>query len=119
MSGCLTQSDVSEIGESLLQEFDNCVSELSPDLCAPFGQEARQLEAQLTTMYKMVAKLARSEEDLACVAAMWGMMVHFCDEASTRIRKLSHEHPNCDADQFLDKISETRNKCLRLQTMHS
>jgi len=119
MSGCLTQSDVQEIGESLLDEFDICVSELSPDLCVPFNQEARQLEAQMTTMYKMVAKMARSEEDLECVAGMWGMMVYFCDQASSRIGKLSVEHPNCDADQFLDMISETRNKCLRLQTMHS
>jgi hypothetical protein len=118
MSGCLTQSDVQEIGESCFEEFDVCVAELSPDLCAPFNQEARQLEAQLATMYKMVAKMARTEEDLECVAGMWGMMAHFCDEALTRIGKLSDQLPNCDASQFLDRISDTRKKCLRLQTMH-
>ena len=119
MSGCLTQLDVQELGESFLHEFDIRVPELSPDLSAPFSQEARQLEAQLTTMYKMVAKMARSEEDMECVAGMWGMMVHFCDEASTRISKLSAEHANCDAAQFIDRISEMRNKCRRLQTMHA
>ena len=88
-------------------------------MSAPFNQEARQLEAQLTTMYKMVARMSRSEEDLDRVAGMWGMMVHFCDEASTRISKLSEEHANCDTAQFIDRIFEMRNKCLRLQTMHS
>jgi hypothetical protein len=119
MSGCLTRLDVQELGESFLREFDIRVPELSPDLCAPFNQEARQLEAQLTTMYKMVAKMARSEENLESVAGMWGMMVYFCEEASSRIGKLSDERPNCDTSQFLDRISETRNKCRRLQTMHS
>jgi len=102
-----------------LQEFDSCVSGLSPDLCAPINQEASQLEAQLTTMYKVTAKMARSEEDLERVAGLWAMMVYLCDQASTRIRKLADEHPDCDADQFIDMISETRNKCRRLQTMHS
>jgi hypothetical protein len=119
MPGCLTQSDVQEIGESLLQEFDHSVSEFSPDLCAPFNQEASQLEAQLSTMYKMVAKMARSEENLERVAAMWSMMVNFCDEAATKIGNLSDKRPNWDAHQFLDMISATRNKCHRLQTMHS
>ncbi len=105
--------------ESLLQEFDHGVSELSPDLCAPFNQEARQLEAQLTTMHKMVARMARSEDDLARDAAMWGMMVNFCDEAATRIGNHSGKRPNWDARQFLDMISATRHKCLRLQTRHS
>jgi len=119
MSGCLAQSDVQELGESFLHEFDVRVPELSPDLCASLNQEARQLEAHLTTMYKIVAMLARSEEDMERVAALWGMMVHFCDEAAQRICKLSSEHPHCSASQYFDRICDMGKKCQRLEMMHS
>src|SRR5579863_3883726 len=105
MSASLTHSDVQELGDSFLHEFDARFSSISRDLYAPFTQEARQLEASVTTMYKIVAKLARVEEDLDQGAALWGKMIFFCDEASDRILKLSNEHPDCGAAQYLDRIS--------------
>jgi len=77
------------------------------------------METHAVTMYKWVATLARTEEDMTAVAALWEIMVNLCDEMTTRIRKLSEEHPGCGAEQHLDRIADLRNKCRRLQTMHS
>ena len=119
MDQCLAEIDVQEIGESFFSEFDKRVSEIPPELCAPFNQEARQLETELTTTYKIVAKVARTTESLEKVAALWGSMVSLCDHALERLADLSRTHPYCGAQQFYDRVAYLKDKCQRLQTMHT
>lgn len=119
MNSCLAESDLQNFGDGMLAEFERRVAALSRDLCAPFHSEARQLETELLSLYKFVALTTRNEEDLAQVAKAWGMMVHFCDESAKRLHTLVQQHPACGADSYYDRVLDLRNKCHRLQQMHS
>jgi hypothetical protein len=119
VSGCLSISGIEELGESALVDFDKRVASLPKDLCAPFHQEARQLETELVTIYKMTALCCKEEDDLAKVSAMWGAMVNICDGSAKRLGELARQHPSCGADWYYDRMLDLRNKCLRLQKMHN
>jgi hypothetical protein len=119
MSVCLVGTDFEEIGRSALEDFDQNVSDLPKDLCAPFFQEAKSLESKLVTMFQFVSRLARNEPDMDNVASMWGAMEQLCEQAEIRVSKLSTEHPNCNADYFFDRLHQLKRKCKRLQMTHS
>jgi len=118
---CLEQYDLNDLAESFLTAFDQRVAEIPADLCAPFFQEARRLEADLLGHYRLVARLASKvpPDDLASVSELWGSMVQACDVAATRLRNLSAKHPECGAGMFYDSVLDLRNKCSRLQMLHS
>ena len=102
----------------MLADFDRRVAEIPGDLCAPFHAEARQLDAELMTLYKMVVLCVRNEENLDEVAQSWAMMVQICDAFAKRLNALSDQHPYCGADSYYDRVLDLRNKCQRLQKMH-
>lgn len=118
MAGCLSISGIEELGHAALVDFDKRVASLPHDLCAPFHQEARQLEVELLTIYKMTALCSKEEEDLGKVAALWGAMVNICDGSAKRLGELTSRHPQCGAEWYYDRVLDLRNKCLRLQKMH-
>ena len=118
MSACLVDKDFEEIGRSALEAFDQDVSDLPKDLCAPFFQEANRLEGKLITMFQMVSRMARNEPELENVAKLWGAMAQLCEDAEKRVSKLSQDHPQCGADYFFDRLYQLKSKCKRLQTMH-
>ena len=89
------------------------------ELCAPFQTEARQLETELLTIYKFVALSTRRDEDLNSVAKAWGLMVSVCDQSAKGLNTLVQQHPDCGADTYYDRVLDLRNKCQRLQQMHS
>ncbi len=119
MQNCLQESDIRAIGEEMLADFERRVARLDNGLCAPFHQEARQLETELLTVYKFIALGARQEPDLARVAALWGLMVEMCDAFGKRLSGLKEHHPDCGAEPYYDRVLDLRNKCRRLQEMHS
>jgi hypothetical protein len=119
MKSCLAESDLQNLGNEMLQGFDRRVAAIPKDLCAPFHSEARQLETELLTIYKFVALAARREEDLSQVARAWGMMVTVCDQSAKHLNVLVEQHPYCGADAYYDRVLDLRNKCHRLQQMHS
>ena len=119
MTECLAQSDVKALGESALSEIDRQISSLPPALCLPFYEAASKMETELLALYRMVAMLARKEENLEKVALWWGSMVAQCDRYAARLLSLSQAHPNCGAEIFYDRVLDLRNKCQRLQQMHS
>lgn len=118
MAICFRESDVKELGKTILSDFDRRLSALPEDLCAPFHEEARQLETELLFMYKATVMCVRREADMNQVAARWGEMVEMCGGCLTRLQKLSEKHPGCGADIYYDRVLELRSKCLRLQEMH-
>src|ERR1017187_1680056 len=79
MNNCLTGLELKELGESKIVDFDKRVASIPDYLCAPFHQEARQLETELLTIYSFVALGVRKEQDLNAVAGAWGAMVEMCD----------------------------------------
>ena len=115
---CFAESDVKELGSTILSEFDRRVSALPDDLCAPFHEEARQLETELLFLYKATVMCVRREEDIGKVAARWKEMVDMCGGCLARLQKLSEIHPGCGANLYYDRVLELRSKCQRLQEMH-
>ena len=119
MNSCLAESDLLDLGNEMLAGFERRVAAIPTDLCAPFHSEARQLETELLTIYKFVALATRREEDLSRVAKSWEMLVKVCDEAARRLNVLVTQHPDCGANSYHDRVLDLRNKCQRLQQMHS
>ena len=119
MTECLAESDVRELAKATLSAFDEHVASLSPDLCVPFNQAAMRLEAELLTIYKFVVQIVRKEDDLHRIAGWWSTMVAQCDQFDQRLHDLADSHPDCGADFFYDRVFDLRNKCQRLQAMHS
>ena len=103
----------------MLTDFDRRIAAIPKDLCAPFHIEARQLDVELMTIYKMIVLCVRKEENLDQVSNAWRVMVGVCDEFAKRLNDLSKQHPYCGADSYYDRVLDLRNKCQRLQQMHS
>jgi len=118
MSSCLTKLELKELGDSKIQAFDKRIASIPGDLCAPFHQEARQLEIELLTIYSFVVLGVRKELDLSIVASAWGAMVEMCDAVGKSLVKLHQQHPYCGAGAYYDSVLDLRNKCHRLQKMH-
>ena len=119
MSSCLTRLELKELGDSKIQAFDKRVASIPEDLCAPFHQEARQLETELLTIYGFVVLAVRKEQDLSAIADVWAGMVAMCDAFALNLNALVNKHPDCGAASYYDKVLDLRNKCSRLQQMHS
>jgi len=124
MNHCLETNDLRVIGDSIFAAFDTRVAAIPVDLCAPFREEARQLEAELMMIYKMTVVMARNVEtvevdDLEVVANIWTNMVIICDRASAKLSELTKQHPYCGANDYFDRVLDLRNKCHRLTLMHS
>ena len=118
MKECLKDSDLLELTEQTLTSFDERLATIPQDLCAPFHQEARQLDIELLTMYRVVVLCTKREEDLERVSRWWETMVRVCDAFALRLGALVESHPACGAEQYYDRVLELRSKCLRLQKMH-
>lgn len=119
MAECLAESDLMILAKSSLEEFDQEIATLAKELCVPFNQAAGRLEGELLTIYRFVVQIVRREEELSKIASWWGTMVLQCDEFAKRLRDLSDKHPACGATFYYDRVLDLRNKCLRLQQMHS
>jgi len=119
MNECLTGSDLLELSKDSLASFEQRLATIPADLCAPFHEEARQLETELLTVYRVVVLCTKREEDLARVSQWWATMVCVCDEFAVQLGKLVEAHPACGAEPYYDRVLELRSKCLRLQKMHS
>ena len=119
MKECLKDSDLLELTEESLASFDQRLAMIPEELCAPFHQEARQLDAELLTVYRVVVLCTKREDDLERVSRWWATMVLVCDAFALRLGKLVKSHPACGAEQYYDRVLELRSKCLRLQKMHS
>ena len=107
-----------ELSKGSLASFDQRLATIPEDLYSPFPAEARQLEAELLIVYRVVVLCTKREEDLERVSKWWATMVRVCDEFAVRLGTLVAAHPACGAEQYYDRVLELRSKCLRLQKMH-
>ena len=119
MTECLGESDLNLLAKSTSDEFDREIASLQPELCVPFYQAAMRLEGGLQTIDKFVVRIVRREDDLNKVASWWATMVSQCDMFAGRLHDLSIAHPACGAEFYYDRVLDLRNKCQRLQQMHS
>ncbi len=119
MNNCLTSLELKELGDSSISAFDKRIAAISAELCGPLHQEARQLETELLTIYRIIVLAVRKEENMKAVADAWGALVAMCDNAARSLRQLTTKHPACGADYYCDRVLDLRSKCNRLQQMHS
>jgi len=119
MNSCLAESDLRDLGNEMLESFERRVAAIPADLSAPFHTEARLLEAELLSIYKFVALCARKADDLEQISRAWALMVDVCDKAGNGLNALAKQHPSCGAEAYYDRVLDLRNKCHRLQQMHS
>jgi hypothetical protein len=119
VNACMEQTDLEALSESMFKDFDSRVAGIPKDLCSPFYQEARQLEAEVLVVHKVITRCIRRETDLATIAQIWGGMVTICSIALNRLHALVDQHPYCGAGVYYDRLLDLRNKCKRLQEMHS
>ena len=119
MNECLRDSDLFELSAGTLNSFEQRIAAIPGELRAPFHEEARQLEAELLTVYRVVVLCTKREDDLARVSKWWETMVQVCDQFAMRLGELLKVHPDCGAEQYNDRVLELRGKCLRLQKMHT
>lgn len=118
MSNCATPSQLQELGDSAVAQFDSRIADIPSELCAAFQIEAMRLEDQLLFIYRLVAICSRDEQDLEKIASSWEFMVEMCDCFAERLSRLKNDHPACGAELYYDRILDLRNKCHRLQKMH-
>jgi len=70
-------------------------------------------------IYRVVVMRVRKETDLSCISTLWESMTLMCDEFAERLHSLTTQHPLCGAEFYYNRVSDLRNKCQRLQEMHS
>ena len=119
MTNCLVGSDFKALADEALSGFDQRVAAIPVEMCSPFYEEARRLETELLSIYRVFALLVRKEDALDQIAGLWGTMVAHCDQFAQKLHGLSQAHPSCGAEIFYDRVLDLRNKCRRLQEMHS
>ena len=117
--GCGSLESFTELSENILNSFDKKLADLSPDKCIPFHNAARDLGVELTTIYRMMAICARRQESIDAAAKIWRFMKTTCDQFLVRMGALCDEHPSCGADIYRDQILDLRNKCGRMESLHS
>ena len=118
MNDCISVADIKELGWACLNDFDRRVAGLPKDMCAPFHEEARQLETELLGLYRTTVCCVRREPNMDCVAKRWGEMGEICDQFLVKLRSLHEMHPSCGADLYYNRVLDLRNKCNRLKEMH-
>lgn len=119
MLACLDQADVFTLSRATLTESSKRLESLSVDQCAPFYEEARSLELELLSVYRMVVLCAKKEDELESVTSWWNAMTKVCDSFAEGLHELHKKHPTCGANLFYDRVLDLRNKCQRLAEMHS
>lgn len=98
MRECLTDSDLLDLSKGSLAAFEQRVGTIPNDLCAPFHEEARHLETELLTVYRVVVLCTKREDDSARVSKWWETMVTVCDQFAIRLNRLLEAHPACGAE---------------------
>ena len=119
MRSCVTPEGLLGISAASLKDFDNEISQIPNDACAPFNAAASRLEAELKQAYRFVASIARESDDLDDIAQFWTAMTSFCDSYAERLSDLHSLHPMCGVGHYYDRVLDSRNTCKRLAALHA
>src|SRR5438477_12986666 len=103
----LLPADLEQLGESALQDFGHDVAQASRTDQAELERQAQRLEARLAQLYAVAATMAKREESLEAVAAIWEQMVAICDRMATALSDLHQAHKSRLASY--DRILDIRN----------
>lgn len=84
---------------------------------ADLERHAQRLEAKLEQLYAMAAAMARREESLEGVVAIWARMVSICDRMAQTLSGLPRG-PEPHLDSY-DRILDIRNACEDNRALHA
>ncbi len=119
MQTCQYELHIENVSNHTLQAFDENVAKIPDHLCGAFYEAARELEAQLITIYRFVISIVDDLDEMETEGTMWKEMVKVCDKFSGKLESLVNNHPTCGAGFYRDRILDLRNKCNRLAKLHS
>ena len=112
----LLLTDLEQLGESALAEFNQRVTQMDrgPELTKQF----ERLEAKLEQLYAVAVTLARHEERLEDVEAIWARMVAICDTFAQAVSDLCQRHSTSSPASY-DRILDIRNECEENRALHA
>lgn len=111
-------TDLDQMGQSVLAEFQEEVAQISPVAAADFARHVERLKAKLEQLYAVAATLAQREPKIEDVAAIWARMVAICDRSAQAITELRQQHQVADSASH-DRILDIRNECEENRVMHA
>ncbi len=113
----LLLTDLEQLGQTALQDFDREVAQNSRTDKESLEKHAQRLEAKLEQLYAVAATMARREEALDGVAAIWSRMVSICDLMAKTLSDLQHDlKPRLES---YDRILDIRNACEENRALHA
>ena|SRR5438876_4070332 len=113
----LLVTDLEELGKTALDEFSQDVAQSGPDDAQQFERRVQRLEAKLEQLYAVAATMARREERLEDVTAVWARMVSICDTIAKTLSHLRQRRPARSASY--DRILDIRNACEENRALHA
>jgi hypothetical protein len=109
-------TDLEQLGESALAEFNQQVAAL--DRSADLARQVERLEAKLEQLYAVAVTVARREERIEEVEAVWARMVAICDTFAQAVSDLRKRDPNA-GPACHDRILDIRNECEENRALHA
>ena len=112
----LLLTDLEQLGKSALADFRQQISQ--PDRALDLARQVERLEAKLEQLYAVAVTLARHEESLEQVEAIWARMVAICDTFAQAVSDLWQRHPASSRASY-DRILDIRNECEENRALHA
>lgn len=106
-------SDLEQLGASALAQFNQQVAQLTRD--SDVATQVERLEAKLEQLYAVAVTLARREEGLEQVAAVWARIVAICVTFAQAVSDLRKLHNTASHNRILD----IGNECEENRALHA
>jgi uncharacterized membrane protein YgaE (UPF0421/DUF939 family) len=113
----LLLADLDQLGQMALEDFGREVARTNGGGTRGLERHAQRLEAKLEQLYAMAATLAKREDSLEGVAAIWTRMVPICDRMAKALSDL-HQGRRLRLDSY-DRILDIRNACEDNRALHA
>jgi len=112
----LLLTDLEQLGQAAVHEFEDFSRSLNRSEF-DFETHAQRLHAKLEQLYALAATLAKREDNLEAVAAIWARMVEVCDRMS---RALASSPGGVTAHyDSRERIIQIRNVCEENRALHA
>ena len=113
----LLLNDLEQFAQMALQDFDRGFGENTRAVGEDLERQAQRLEAKLEQLYAVAATMARREDSLEGVVAIWARMVSICDRMSETLSGLRRGPESC-LDSY-DRVLDIRNACEDNRALHA
>ena len=113
----LRLTDLEQLGNSALEDFDRQISNTNRSDRERIEKHAERLEAKLEQLYAVAVTVAKGEESLENVAAIWAQMVSICDAMARALSEL-HAGSSFRLESY-DHILDIRNACEENRALHA